>query len=100
MHCLFNKMRPEAAAVLLLLLVGCGSAVGAVANKQSSPASNRRLTGPSWQKPLCGAIGASYVTLPVSPQPTCRLYVTHQGKVRHPAASTGLSSAHMALAFL
>jgi hypothetical protein len=28
---------------------------------------------------LCNGIGATFVTWPASPQPTCRLYVQHQG---------------------
>ncbi|WIA33956.1 hypothetical protein OEZ86_007051 [Tetradesmus obliquus] len=31
---------------------------------------------------LCSTIGATYVTLPASPQPTCRLSVQHQGVER------------------
>jgi hypothetical protein len=30
-------------------------------------------------EPLCSSIAATFVTWPSSPQPTCRLYVQHQG---------------------
>jgi hypothetical protein len=96
-----NNKKMNVIAALLFLVVGTAPTMAVGSAPPRSSNSNRRAmfpshvrgastATPSFMDPLCSAIGATYVMWPASPQPTCRLYVQHQGAAAGCSCTTSL----------